>query len=244
MAQRVLDLIHENTPKEMIPSLKRMEKFLFECIGNFGSEECIYWGKSQDKYVTISVLDQQITSKKDVNMYFFLNKKLRNVKYITFCWCYGFVPEGCKLTNTCKNKTCINPGHLSFQKFAATELSRSGIKFNTGKNERIVNAMKEIHPGTPSIYIPDYFSFTKFLSNCSGDWEGKDECVYWEGSSKRFTMNGTRLSPKRISYTWKFGEILENTKKALRICGNSKCINMHHFKHGAYAKKKRKIENS
>ena len=241
------NLIHDNTPEEMIPPPERMKKFLSECNGEFGTDKCVFWGITQDKYVTIDVCDQRITTKKDVNMYFFLNGKLRNVKTMTFSWCYGYVPDATKYINMCQHKGCINPCHLTFSGFNATTFSNIKTKFKPTRNDRIVEAMEKIHPDTPLEYIPDYSSFTKFLSNCKGDWEDTRNCVYWSGSSKRFCFNKKKISPQNLSYLWISGEIPLFLTKNDRICRDHKCINMHHFKAGFsldLSEKRRKIEEN
>lgn len=233
----VFDLIHDKTPPEMKPSPKRMIKFLSQCNGQFGTENCVFWGVSQDKFITVNAHD---ITKKRQNMYFFLNGKLRHVKSITFSWCYGVLPETSILfVNTCQNDTCINPCHLTHKNLETKMIAFSETKFKSIRNSRILNAMKCIHENTPSKYVPDYSTFVKFVSNCVGDWESKTECVYWN-FGKRFILNNEKISPKKICFTWKFGEFQDKIKKKNHTCKDINCINMNHLVRVGL--KRRKIE--
>lgn len=236
-------MIHQNTPEKWIPKPKRMEKFLSECSGDFGTEDCVFWGTNQDRLVTVKVHDQEITTKRDLNMYFWLNGKLRNVKAITFAWCYGFESEKKTFKNTCRNRDCINPCHLTIQQVNASILTNSETKFKSDRNEHILEAMRMIHVDTPSMYTPDYLTFVKFVSNCKGGWGDKEKCIYWSGPDKKFAINSEKITPKKLCYLWRFGESPSRIKKQHKLCWDPKCINMYHFKDPALLqRKKRKVE--
>jgi hypothetical protein len=103
--------------------------------------------------------------------------------------------------------------------------------------------MKMINKNTPREFSPDYSSFIKFVSNCEGDWDGNNSCVYWKGhKKKRFYMNGMKISPKNLCYMWRFGKFPGHLTKYDRVCMDSKCIKMDHFKEDNHSMKKRKTE--